>query len=82
MLCAMGLLNTTEDSSPCNSALMNLQNVRDRLDCVGSETAAPTRKEREGRRSERTEVRQARLDRRSTYTVRSLSHSVDPSAWS
>ena len=80
MLCAMGLLNTTEDSSPCNSAPMNLQSVRDRLDCVGSETAAPTRKE--GRRSERTEVRQARLDRRSTYTVRSLSHSVDPSAWS
>jgi len=41
----MGLLNTTRDSSPCNSTPMNLQSVRDRLDCIGSETAAPTRKE-------------------------------------
>ena len=74
----MSLLNTTEDSSPCNSTPMNLQSVRDRLDCVGSETAAPTRKEngKEGDQSG------PRLDRLSTYTVRSLSHSVDPSAWS
>jgi len=30
MFCAMGLLNTTEDS-PCNSTPINLLRVRDRL---------------------------------------------------
>ena len=70
-----------EDSSQCNSTPMNLQSARDRLrrerDC-----SADAKREQEGRRSELTEVRQARLDRRSTYTVRSLSHLVDPSVWS
>ena len=31
LFCAMGLLNMTEDSSPCNSTPMNLQSARDRL---------------------------------------------------
>ena len=81
MFCAMGLLNTMEDSSPCNSTLMNLQSAIDRLRRE-RDYSADAKTEQEGRRSERTKVRQARLDRRSTYTVRSLSHSVDPSAWS
>ena len=74
-------MNTTEDSSPCNSMPMNLQSAKDRL-CRERDCRANTKRKQEGRRSELTEVRQARLDRRSTYTVRSLSHSVDPSVWS
>ena len=66
MFCAMGLLNTMEDSSPCNSTPMNLQGVKDRLDCIGSETAVPMQKEnRKAIRADRGK-RQARLDRQLT----------------
>ena len=73
MFCAMGLLNTMEDSSPCNSTPMNLQSARDRLrreqDC-----RADAKREQERRRS-RTEVRQARLDRRHVHSEESVAFS-------
>ena len=58
----------TKGSSPCNSTLINLLSTRDRLRLEREERAIARlqcRCQREGRRSERTEVRQARLDRRS-----------------
>ena len=66
----MDLLNATEDSSSCNSILMNLLSVRDtlRLEREEKATARQQRRrlrEQERRRSvsEQTEVRQARLDK-------------------
>ena len=49
----------TEDSSPCNSTPMNLE----RQIASGARLQRWRQREQEGRRSERTEVRQARLDR-------------------
>ena len=65
----MDLLNVTEDSSPCNSTQMNLVSARDRLRLEREERATATlqhrrQREQKRRRSEQTEVRQARLDRR------------------
>ena len=65
MFCAM---NATEDSSLCNSTPMNLVSARDRF-CLEQEERATARlqrrrqREQEGRRSEQTEVTQARADR-------------------
>jgi len=52
----MGLLNTTKDSSPCNSTPMNLQSARDRL-LRERGCSADAKREQEGRRSEQTKVR-------------------------
>ena len=76
MFCAMSLLNTTKNSSPCNSMPINLQIAS------GARLQSRCQREQERKRSEQTKARQGRLDRQSTYTVRSLSHSVDPSVWS
>ena len=77
----------TKDSLPCNSTLINILSARDRLPLKREErvTAILQRwrqREQEGRRSERTEVRETigLIDK--VCTVRSLSCSVDPSAWS
>ena len=66
----------TKDSSPCNSTLMNLS-AQDRLRLDGEERATARlhrqcQREQEGRRSERTEVREARLDRRSVHGEESI----------
>ena len=64
----MDQLNATEDSSLCNSTPMNLLNARDRL-CLEREKRVTARlqcrhkRDQEWRRSEQTEVRQAKLDR-------------------
>ena len=63
-------MRLTEDSLPWNSTPMNLC-ARNRLE-----------NRKEGDQSGPRYVRQARLDRLDAYTVRSLLHSVDPSAWS
>ena len=58
----------TKGSSPCISTLINLLSARDRLRLEREERATARlhrRCQREGRRSERTEVRKARLDRQS-----------------
>ena len=73
----MDLLNATEDSSPCNSTPMNLLSARDRLHLEQEERAIARlqrrrQREQEGRRSEWTEVRQARLDRRSIHSEESV----------
>ena len=73
MFYAMDLLNVMEDSSLCNSMPMNLHRVRE-TDCVWSETAVPVPKRRR-RRSERTEVSQARVDRRRIYGEESVTFS-------
>ena len=62
----------TKDSSPCNSTLIYLLSARDRLHLKQEEKASARlqrrcQREQEGRRSERTEVREARLDRRSVH---------------
>ena len=73
----MGLLNATEDSSPCNSTPMNqLLGARDRLHLEQDERATPRlqhrhQTEQERRRSEQTEVRQARLDRQRAHGEKS-----------
>ena len=73
-----------QDSTLCNSTLMKLLSVRDRLRLEREETATARlqrrhQREQEGRRSEWTEVRQTRLDRRRIHG-RSLLCSMDPSA--
>ena len=65
------------DSSPCNSTPMNLLSARDRLRLEREERATARlqcwcQREQEGRRSERTKVRQARLDRRRVRDVRGV----------
>ena len=70
MFCAM---NAMEDSSPCNSTPMNLLSVRDRLRLEWEERVTARlqqcrrQREQEQRRSERTEVRQARLNRQRVH---------------
>ena len=58
-------LTTECDSSPCNSMLMNLLTTRDRLRLEREERAAARLQHQcqNWRRSEQTEVKQARLDR-------------------
>jgi len=61
LLCDEGLLT-------CNSMLINLLSARDRLRLKREERATARlqrqrQREQEGRRSEQTEVREARLDR-------------------
>ena len=73
----MDLLNATEDSSPCNSTPMNLLSARDRLHLEQEERAIARlqhwrQREQEGRRSERTDVRQPRLDRRHVHGKESV----------
>jgi len=63
----------TKDSSPCNSTLMNVLSARDRLRLEREERATARlhrqcQREQEGRQSERTKVRQARLDRQSIHS--------------
>ena len=66
----------TKDSSPCNSTLINVQSARDRLRLEREERATARlrwrQREQERRRSERTEVRKARLDRRSVHGEESV----------
>ena len=67
--CAM---NVTEDSSLCNSTPMNLLSARDRFRLEQKERATARlqcwhQREQERTRLERTEVRQARLDRRHVH---------------
>ena len=62
----------TKDSSPCNSTL-----IRDRLHLEQEERATPRlqhrrQRDQEGRWSERTEVMEARLDRRSIHGEESV----------
>ena len=67
-----------QDSSPCNSTLINLLSVRDRLRLEREERATARlqglhQREQEGiRPSERTEVREAWLDRRSVHSEESV----------
>ena len=61
----MDLLNETEDSSPCSSTLMILRSATDRLRLEREERATARlqrqrQRQQEWRRSEQTEVRQAR----------------------
>ena len=56
----------TEDSSLGNSKPMNLLSTRDRL-LLEARLQHRRQREQEGRRSERTEVRQARLARRPVH---------------
>ena len=65
MFCAMDLLNATA----CNSTLMNLQSAKDNVS--GTRLQHRCQREQEGRRSEGTELRQARLDRRHVHSEES-----------
>ena len=62
----------TKNSSPCNSTLIYILGARDRLHLKQEERASARlqhqcQSEQEGKQSEQTEVREARLDRRSVH---------------
>ena len=75
-ICTRAETSATKDSSPCNSTLINLLSARDRLRLEREERATARLRrrqtEQEGRRSERTEVREARLNRRSVHGEESV----------
>ena len=69
---------STKDSSPCNSTLMNQLSAREILHASGARGKGYARlqlwpqTEQEGRQSEQTEVRDARLDRQSVHGEESV----------
>ena len=68
------LFCATKDSSPCTSTLKNLLSVRDRLHLEQEEKATAILQHRRQReqKGKQSEVRQARLDRRSVHGVESV----------
>ena len=63
-------------SSPCSATLINLLSAIERQIASGARLQRSCQREQEGRRSERTEVRQARLsDRRRVYGEESVAFS-------
>ena len=74
------MFSATKDSSPCNSTLMISTDCERQIasGCLAEEERATARlqcqhqREQEGRQLERTEVRQARLDRRSVHGEESV----------
>ena len=73
MFCAMGLLNTMEDSSPCNSTPINLKSVRNRLHLEARLQSRHEKGTGKVIRADQGKAGYNRLDRQSAYTVRSLS---------